>query len=110
MARKKNVAATAGNSLATAIRQCVDSGKVEFGANHGLAKAMLGKAKLVVVAGNCPVEIAQDVSAFCKLSGIPTIVYEGTSLDLGTVAGRPHPVAVLSVLDAGNSSIMTFVK
>ena len=65
---------------------------------------------MIVIAGNCPKEIAQDVQAFCKLSGIPTIAFEGTSLELGTVAGRPHPVAVLSVLDTGNSTIMQFAK
>ena len=110
MARKKSVAENAGNSISVAIRQCVDSGKVEFGANSGAKKALLGKAKLIVISGNCPKEIATDMQSFCKLSGIPAIVFDGTSIELGTVTGRPHPVAVLSVLDTGNSLIMQFVK
>jgi large subunit ribosomal protein L30e len=111
MARKKSAdAATSGSSLAAAIRQCVDSGKVEFGSNVGTKKAMLGKSKLVILASNCPSEIASDVQSFCKISGIPAITFEGTSLELGTIAGRPHPIAVLSVLEAGNSTIMQFVK
>lgn len=110
MARKKAAAEAASTGVARAIRQCVDSGKVEFGANFGLKHALLGRAKLLVLASNCPREIAEDAATYCKLSGIPVIAYEGTSLELGTVAGKPHPVAVLTVLDAGNSQIMQFAK
>ena len=110
MARKKASAQSAGNDLARAIRQCVDSGKVEFGANTGVKRALAGKAKLVVLADNCPPEVRDDVLRFCKLSGVPTAVFEGTSVELGTVVGRPHPVSVLTVYDVGNSNIMEFAK
>jgi large subunit ribosomal protein L30e len=109
MAKKKAVAAEV-SGLARAIRQCVDSGKVEFGTNAGVKKALTGGAKLLVLASNCPHDVAQDVMRFSKLSGIPAIVFEGTSLELGTVAGRPHPITVLSVIDAGNSGIMEIAK
>jgi len=110
MARKHSTEKTAGSTFAHAVRQCVDSGKVEFGANTGVKRALLGKAKLVLLASNCPEEVRDDVLRFCKLSGVPSAVYEGTSMELGTVAGRPHPVAVLTVYDIGNSSIMDFAK
>lgn len=108
MARKKAAEKSAGNTFAYAVRQCVDSGKVEFGANSGAKRALMGKAKLVVLAGNCPSETKEDLLRFCRLSGIPTAVFDGTSMELGTVAGRPHPVSVLTVYDAGNSAIMDF--
>jgi large subunit ribosomal protein L30e len=110
MARKKAVAESAGSSLSAAIRQCVESGKVELGTNRGLKKALSGKAKLLVVAANCPAEALADAAAYCKLSGVPFVKFGGTSMELGTVAGRPHSVAVLAVLDAGNSGIMQFAK
>ena len=110
MARKKNVEKTAESSVAHAIRLCVDSGKVEFGTNAGMKKALSGAAKLLVISGNCPKEAMDDATRFCRLSGIPALVFEGTSIELGTVAGRPHPVAIMAVLDAGNSTIMQFVK
>lgn len=111
MARKKSASASTGASpLAAAIRQCVDSGKVEFGTNSGVKKALLGKAKLVVLASNCPKGVLLDLQGFCKLSGIPLMVFEGTSIELGTITGRPHPVAVLSVLEIGNSQILQHAK
>ena len=110
MARKKASAESAGSGIARAIRQCVDSGKVEFGTNSAVKSSLSGRAKLVVIASNCPLEVRQNVSRFCKLSSIPVLVYEGTSMELGTVAGRPHPIAVLSIFDAGNSGILEFAK
>lgn len=110
MARKKNAEKTSESSLSHSIRLCVDSGKVEFGTNAGMKKALSGAAKLLVLASNCPKETSDDALRFCKLSGIPSIIYEGTSLELGTVVGRPHPVAILAVLDEGNSGILQFAK
>ena len=110
MARKKNVEKNAESSVSHAIRLCVDSGKVEFGTNAGMKKALSGSAKILVIASNCPKETCDDAMRFCKLSGIPVITYDGTSIELGTVAGRPHPVAIMAVLDAGNSGILQFVK
>jgi large subunit ribosomal protein L30e len=110
MARKKSSGESAGSGLAKAIRQCVDSGKVEFGTNESVKKALSGKAKLVVMASNCPQDVAQDASRYCKLSSIPVVKFEGTSLELGTVAGRPHSVALLAVMDPGNSGILELAK
>lgn len=110
MARKKSSVATAASGLSRAIRQCVDSGKVKFGSNEGLKTALFGSAKLIIVASNCPKDISSDALRFCKLSGIPSIVFDGTSMELGTVAGRPHPVAIMAVFDAGNSGILEFSK
>ena len=109
MARKKATEA-AGSGLARAIRQCVESGKVEFGTNSGVKGALSGRAKLIVVAANCPLAVKQDVQRFCRLSSIPFVAFEGTSAELGTVAGRPHPISILSVSDAGNSGILEFAK
>ena len=110
MARKKASAQSAGSDLARAIRQCVDSGSVVFGAASGVKAALLGHAKLVVISSNCPAELAQDVKHYCKLSGIPLLKYEGTSFELGATAGRPHSVSLLAVHDAGNSGILELAK
>jgi large subunit ribosomal protein L30e len=110
MARKKSSVQSSGSTFAHAVRQCVDSGKVEFGANTGVKRALAGKAKLVVLASNCPEEVRDDVLRFCRLSGVPTAAFDGTSMELGTVVGRPHPVSVLTVYDVGNSNLMEFAK
>ena len=110
MARKKSSEQSSAMTFSHAVRQCVDSGKVEFGANTGVKSALSGRAKMVIISSNCPSNLAADVKHYCKLSSIPLLTYEGTSIELGTIAGRPHSVSMLAVHDAGNSGILEFAK
>jgi large subunit ribosomal protein L30e len=98
------------NPLTTALRLAVESGKVEFGARAGIVASIKGKAKLFVVAGNTPEGIKVKVQECAKASKIPVIEFEGSSMELGSVCGRPFPVSVLSVYDAGTSNIMDLAK
>jgi large subunit ribosomal protein L30e len=92
--------------LTAAIRLAVESGKVEFGSRKGIKNNLLGKAKLFVVAENTPSTIKESMVHYSEVSGIRLIQFEGTSLELGSVCGRPFPVSVLSVYDAGTSHIL----
>jgi large subunit ribosomal protein L30e len=98
------------NPLTTAVRLAVESGKVEFGSRRGISASLSAKAKLFVVAENTPEDIKTKVHNYAKLSEVPVIDFPGSSMELGSVCGRPFPVAVLSVYDAGNSNIMELAK
>ncbi len=96
--------------LVREIRLTVESGKVEFGYRKGVRNALLGKAKLFVIAKNTPVDIKSDVLKYAKLSGIPVLEFKGTTMELGSVCGKPFPVSVLSVYDPGNSDILKMAE
>lgn len=98
------------NPLTTAVRLAVESGKVEFGARTGIAASILGKAKLFVLASNTPIQTREKVQAYSKASSIPVIEFEGSTMELGSVCGKPFPISVLSVFEEGTSSIMDLVK
>lgn len=98
------------NPLTTAVRLAVESGKVEFGSRRGVSASLNAKAKLFVVAENTPVEVKEQVHKYAELSKVPVIDFPGSSMELGSVCGRPFPVAVLSVYNAGNSNIMELAK
>lgn len=98
------------NPLTTAVRLAVESGKVQYGARTGIAASILGKAKLFVLASNTPADTRQKIEAYSKASDIPLIDFEGTTMELGSVCGRPFPVSVLSVFEVGTSSIMDLAK
>lgn len=98
------------NPLARAIRLAVETGKVEFGAKTSVVDSLLGKAKLIVIASNAPKELQEDLLYYCKLSGIPSLVFEGTSIELGSICGKPYPVSALSIYDAGSSNILEISK
>jgi large subunit ribosomal protein L30e len=96
--------------LTVAVRLAVESGKVEFGANVGIKSGLLGNAKLFVIAGNTPKETKEKVEGYAKIAGTPIIEFDGSSVELGSVCGKPFPVSVLSVYEEGSSNILELAK
>lgn len=94
------------NPLTTAVRLTVESGKVDFGSRIGIKCGLKADAKLFVVASNAPKETKEKILKFAKISKIPVIEFEGSSMELGSVCGKPFPVAVLSIYDVGTSHIL----
>jgi len=93
-----------------AIATAVKTGKVSFGANSAIQSAKTGKAKMIVVASNCPTEIRSDLEYYCKLSNIPLIVYKGSSADLGAICGKPFLVSALTIREPGDSEILKLAE
>jgi large subunit ribosomal protein L30e len=96
--------------LNKAIASTVKTGKVWFGANNATKNVKMGKAKLVVIAENCPKEIREDIEYYCKLSKISMIIYKGTSLDLGAICGKPFMVSALTIREPGDSDILKITE
>jgi large subunit ribosomal protein L30e len=96
--------------LTTAVRLAVESGRVEFGARTGIAAGLLGQVKLFVIAANTPLETRQKIEGYAKTSKVPVIEFEGNTMELGSVCGKPFPVSVLSVFEEGSSSILELAK
>ncbi len=108
--RKRKSRKEKENPLSSAIRLAVESGKVGFGSRKGVRSLLLGKVKLIVLAGNSPTPLAEDVSRYGSISKIPVVDFPGTSIELGSICGRPFPVSVLAVYEEGVSNIMEFGK
>jgi large subunit ribosomal protein L30e len=89
-----------------AIATTVKTGKVLFGANKAVESVKLGRAKLVVLASNCPRDIVEGVRYFSRFSNVPVVIYKGTSIDLGAVCGKPFMVSALTVREPGDSDIL----
>jgi large subunit ribosomal protein L30e len=82
--------------------KAVKTGKVIVGANRTIDAAANGSAKMVVLASNCPEDIKKKIQA----TDIPVLEYEGTSVDLGPVCGKPFTIAAMAILDVGESDIL----
>lgn len=93
-----------------AIATAVKSGKVAFGADSALQNAQTGKAKMIVLAANCPKNMQDEIEYNCKLSNVHFIVFKGSSLDLAAVCGKPFTVSALSIREAGDSDILKLVE
>ena len=93
-----------------AILTAVKTGKVSFGSNSAIQSAKTGKAKMIIVASNCPDEIRKDLEYYCRLSNIPLITYRGSSTDLAAVCGKPFLVSALTIREPGDSEILRLVE
>ncbi|AAM04680.1 ribosomal protein L30e [Methanosarcina acetivorans C2A] len=82
--------------------KAVKTGKVIVGANRTIDAAANGSAKMVVLASNCPEDIKKKIQA----TDIPVLEYEGTSVELGPVCGKPFTIAAMAILDVGESDIL----
>lgn len=92
------------------IRVAVDTGDVTLGSEKSIQSLKLGKGQLVVVAQNSPNEILEDVEYYSKLSEIPVHTFQGTSVELGFVCGKPFTVATLVINDPGDSTILEIIS
>ncbi|WP_048148939.1 50S ribosomal protein L30e [Palaeococcus ferrophilus] len=92
--------------IAFELRKAIETGEVVIGSKRTVQLAKIGGAKLIVVAKNAPKEVKDDIEYYAKLSNIPVHVFEGTSVELGTVLGKPFVVAALAVIEPGESKIL----
>ncbi len=91
------------------LRKAEETGKIVMGAKKSIQYAKMGGAKLIIVARNARPDIKEDIEYYAKLSGIPVYEFDGTSVELGTLLGRPHTVSALAILDPGESRILALV-
>jgi large subunit ribosomal protein L30e len=93
-----------------AIATAVKTGKVSFGANMALQNAKTGKAKIIVLAANCPKDIKEQVEYYGKISKVPVMTYRGTSIDLAAVCNRLFIISALSIRETGDSEILKLIE
>jgi len=89
-----------------AIATAVKTGKVSFGANSAIQNAKTGKAKLIILAANCPKTIKEEIEYYSKLSKVPLMTYKGASMDLAALCGKLFIVSALSIREPGDSEIL----
>jgi large subunit ribosomal protein L30e len=93
-----------------AIAAAVKTGKVSLGADSAIQNAKTGKAKMIVIATNCPKNVREDIEHYCKLSDVPFMIFKGSSIDLAAVCGKPFMVSALSIREPGDSEILKLTE
>jgi large subunit ribosomal protein L30e len=93
-----------------AVATTVKTGKVLFGSNNAVKSVKTGRAKLILLAANCSKRIRADIEYYSKISAIPVVIYNGTSIDLGAVCGKLFTVSALTVRDPGDSDILKLTE
>jgi large subunit ribosomal protein L30e len=93
-----------------AIATAVKTGKVSFGANAALQNAKAGKAKMIILAANCPKDIKEQVEYYGKISKVPVMTYKGASMDLAMVCNKLFIISALSIRETGDSEILKVIE
>lgn len=105
--KSKDTVVDSTQVLSKAISMAVRSGQTKLGARTALDNARMGKGKAFVIANNAPEEIKLGLKHY--LGFYPKIKLIETpwhALELGSMIGRPHRLAVLTIFEPGDSKIL----
>jgi len=108
--RRRMPKKTTLSTLHAALRLAVETGKVQFGTRSAVKNTLLGNARVLVLAANAPISTREQIQRYSALSSIPLIEFDGSSLELGSVCGKPYPVSLLSVYEMGSSNLMELAR
>ncbi|RJU86898.1 MAG: 50S ribosomal protein L30e [Candidatus Poseidoniales archaeon] len=81
------------------------TGNLLFGQRQAIDACGRGDAKCIILAANCPQEYVDDLSA-----KHPEVTIHRTVMvnrDLGVASGKPFSVSTITVVDAGESDLLT---
>ena len=86
------------------------SGKAVLGYTSTLKALRKGSLKAIFVAHNTPSIIKAEINYYSVLANTHVYHYTGNNIDLGSACGRYHRVALLGILDAGDSDILNLFE
>ncbi len=89
------------------LRLAVDTGSVALGTAETQKAVHSNRAKLVVITSKGKAGATDDITHLCNVAGIKLVMFKGSSMELGTVCGKPYSINSLAVLEPGNSKILT---
>jgi large subunit ribosomal protein L30e len=101
---------TAKVDVTKQIQIAVKTGKVALGVKEALDAARFSKAKLLIVASNCPARYRTDIVQYAKQGSVPIFDFPGNSVDLGAACLKPFVVAVLTIKEPGDSEILKLAE
>ncbi|XP_027969317.1 membrane transport protein XK isoform X2 [Eumetopias jubatus] len=93
-------------SINSRLQLVMKSGKYVLGYKQTLKMIRHGKAKLVLLANNCPALRKSEIEYYTMLAKTGVHHYSGSNIKLGTACGKYYRVRTLAVIDPGDSDII----
>ena len=87
------------------LKNAISSGTLLFGQNQTACNCVSGKARIVILAANCPLDFVSDLKS--RHPDIPLHQVEMVNRELGAACAKPFPVSSICVIDAGDSDLLT---
>jgi large subunit ribosomal protein L30e len=86
------------------------SGKACLGYKATVKALRKTKAKMVIIASNCPHLRKSEIEYLAMLAKTQVHLYAGDTSALGTACGKFFNCSALTILDAGDSDILSNTK
>jgi large subunit ribosomal protein L30e len=96
--------------LQKAIRIAVETGKTIMGSRQGKVFALKGGAAILLISKNCLKQVKEEIMHDADRSKTPYYEADLTSMEIGSVCGKPFPVSILSIIEPGNSDILKVLE
>merc|ERR1719261_2289450 len=103
--KKKNTSENINARLALVMK----SGKALLGYKSTMKSLRQGKSKLVLISNNCPPLKKSELEYYAMLAKTGVHHYSGNNIALGTACGKYFRVSCMTVIDAGDSDIVSNV-
>jgi len=91
--------------LARQLKNAISSGNLLFGQRQTMSACNSSDARMVIIAANCPIDYIEDLRS--RHPDVPMHQVALVNRELGAACGKPFAVSVLSVIDAGESDLLT---
>uniref|UniRef100_A0A670KBK3 Large ribosomal subunit protein eL30 n=1 Tax=Podarcis muralis TaxID=64176 RepID=A0A670KBK3_PODMU len=88
-------------SINSRLQLVMKSGKYVLGYKQTLKMIRQGKAKLVILANNCPALRKSETEYYAMLAKTGVHHYSGNNIELGTACGKYYRVCTLAIIDPG---------
>ena len=92
------------------LKLVMKSGKAILGYKHTMKALRKGKAKMILIASNCPHLRKSEIEYLAMLAKTQVHHYAGDNSALGTACGKFFTCSALTIIDAGDSDILTSTK
>ena len=92
------------------LKLVMKSGKATLGYKATLKALRKTKAKMILIASNCPHLRKSELEYYAMLAKTQVHHYGGDNTALGTALGKLFNCSVVSIIDAGDSDILTATK
>jgi len=91
-----------------AFKSLMKEGKVIIGLRKTKRALMERRAKMIVIANNCPEK--EEVERIAADNNIPVYRFQRKGVDLGATCGKPFSISVFAVIDEGKVDLQKLLK
>ena len=95
--------------LAEQIPVILKTGKCVLGSKETYVAVKTRKAKLAIVAKSARRDLKEKILRAAKRRKIPVLEFNGSTVELGVICGKPYVVSALAILDFGMSRLKEVV-